>query len=63
MEKQTLKISEVSELLGISQQQIRLMAQQRLLPFVVAVKRNGSKVYRYHCFKDRFEKYLKGELS
>lgn len=63
MEKQTLKISEVSELLGISQQQIRLMAQQRLLPFIVAVKKENGRSYCYHCFRDRLEAYLKGELS
>ena len=63
MEKPTLTIKEASKLLGITEQQIRLMAQQKLLPFVIAIRKDGSKIYRYHCFRDRLNKYLQGELS
>ncbi len=63
MEKPTLTTKEASKLLGITEQTLRLMAQQDLLPFIKAVKKPGSKHYRYSCFRERLLKYLKGELS
>ena len=63
MEKPTLTTKEASELLGITEQTLRLMARQNMLPFIKAIKRPGRKNYRYPCFRERLLKYLKGELS
>ena len=54
-----VKIKEAAELLGISQQFIRIGMQRNQLPIGTAVKM--SSVWTYYISRERLDAYLKGQ--
>lgn len=56
MAKNNLTVKEAAELMGVSQQFVRVGLQQNLLPFGFAVKISGGR-YTYNIPTALFEKY------
>ena len=54
-----VKISEAAELLGVSQQFIRIGLQRNQLPIGTAVKM--SSVWTYYVSRDRLNAYMEGQ--
>ena len=57
----TISIKECADRLNCCQQMVRIMLQRGNCPFGYAVQGSGKK-FRYFIFRDRFEKYVRGEL-
>lgn len=62
MTNQRITIKQAAELLGVSQQFLRIGLQQGKFPFGVAVKTSPSR-YTYYINSTQFVKYLSGEID
>lgn len=56
MEKQTISVKEAAEIMGKSQQFIRVGLQRRLLPFGTAVKMSSK--WTYYISPKQFYEYV-----
>lgn len=55
----SLSVKEAAEMMGKSQQFVRIGLQRGLLPFGVAIKM--SSIWTYYICPKKFYKYIKGE--
>jgi DNA-binding transcriptional MerR regulator len=54
-----MKVKDVAELLGVSEQTIRIGLQRGLFPFGVAFKRDeGNQHYTYILYPEKVKEYL-----
>lgn len=57
MMKNNLSVKEAAELMGASQQFIRIGLQKGVLPFGSAVQQHGTK-YTYHISRHKLNEYM-----
>lgn len=57
-----LKVKEAAIRLGVSELQLRKGIEQGQYPFGVVIRSKAGKRNQYPIIKERFEKYLAGEL-
>lgn len=62
MSNQRITIKQAAELLGVSQQFLRIGLQQGKFPFGIAVKTSRNR-YTYYINSTQFVKYLSGEID
>ena len=55
-----MKVKEAAQLLGKTEQFIRIGLQQRVLPFGAAVKMKGGR-YSYHISDEKIKEYIGGQ--
>jgi len=59
--KEIIKIAEASKFMGISEQQLRLLIQNKLVDFGVYMKQAGNSRGCYYVWKEKFKDYVKSD--
>ena len=59
--KEIMKIAEASKFMGISEQQLRLLIQNKLVDFGVYMKQAGNSRGSYYIFKEKFKNYVQSD--
>lgn len=63
MSTKKITIAEAAEIMGVSQQFVRIGLQRGLLPFGFAVSMSGGKRFTYYINPKDFEEYLGLKLN
>ncbi len=59
--QRNVPVSQAAEMLGVSQQYIRIGLQRKLLPIGEAMQINGGR-YTYRICPNRLRKFIEGEI-
>jgi hypothetical protein len=59
--KEIMKIQEAARFMGISEQQLRLLIQNKLVDFGVYMRQAGNSRGSYYIWKEKFKAYVKSD--